>query len=501
MINTVPSSWENPAFENIVSKLKENIFNEKMIDIFEITFAYDIHDGKFFNRTLFKDFAWMSIQNTKEELFIRTNQLLHIKKMYIQQARNDIVTLPKIEGKSEILLWTLDYIEKIIDLTILWLPFEVEKIGHKLSLAPQEVEERIQKMEAIEKNLFGWNIRENPLELVNCYRSLKSKIDKKLPTMTEEQKRICEKLLSSIKQLPAFLDIDWAFKNRQKDPRVINYKKIFEDNKILFEKKITRTDYIKIFKLIFAMYGINKSVKIDKRNSIYDWDDGLYIPDSKEYETLAIQKILWLIQHEIERHMISLKNNEENIGWFRWGYNLFMEEWSAMIMEWTLAGKSLSDYAGTSVSLPNLLAWEILDGNEYKKFLSIFSQKDIDRKKRLYPLHYRGVQHKDTVYTRWPKAVIEYLSQWWDPKDLNIWRLQAKDIAKVKEKRNVTYPKLVSEVIIQKLVNKHINDSEFKNFIAGKYNFLGEDVIKDKMNDFTNDQKKKLVEILQLLRK
>lgn len=501
MINTVSLSSETQEFENIVSKLKENIFNAKMIDIFEITFAYDTHDGNFFNRTLFKDFAWMSTKNTKEELFSTTNQLLHIKKIYIQQARNDILKLSKIEGKSEILLWTLDYIEKIIDLTILGLPFEIEKIGHKLSLAPQEVEERIKKMEAIEKDLFGGNIRENPLELTNSYRSLKNKIDKKLPTMTEDQKRICEKLLASIKQLPAFLDIEWAFKNRQKDTRTINYKKIFEDNKVLFEKKITRTDYVKIFELIFAMYWISKAVKIDKRNSIYDWDEALYIPDGKEYDVLSIQKILWLIQHEIERHMISLKDNEKNIGWFRWGYNLFMEEGSAMLMEWTLAGKSLSDYAWTSVSLPNLLAWELLDGDEYKKFLSIFSQKDIDRKKRLYPQHYRGVAHKDTVYTRWPKAVIEYLAQWWNPKDLYIWRLQAKDISKVKEKKEMTYPKLVSEVIVQKLVNKHIDDSEFKNFIAGKYNFLDEDIIKDKMNDFTSDQKKKLVEILQLIKK
>jgi hypothetical protein len=41
------------------------------------------------------------------------------------------------------------------------------------------------------------------------------------------------------------------------------------------------------------------------------------------------------------------------------------------------------------VSLPNLLAGEILNGDEYKEFLAIFSQRDVDRKKRLYPLHQR----------------------------------------------------------------------------------------------------------------
>ncbi len=545
MLDTPSASSETQEFERIVNRLKETIFNAKTVDIFEITFAYDTINGKSFilnhqknkwnevflddwvipttwehastkevkwlqsskagryNRTLFTDFAWLSIKNTQEELFTQTNQLLHIKKTYIQQARNDLLQLPKIEGKSDILLWTLDYIEKIIDLTILGLPFEIEKIGYTLSLSPQEVEERTKKMEAIEKDLFGGNIRENPVEVANCYRNLKNKIEKKSSTMTEDQKKISNKLLSSIQQLPAFVDVEGIFKNREKDTRSENYKNIFEDNKELFEKKIQRADYIKIFELVFAMYGIKKSIKVDKRSSVYDWDDALYIPDSKEYTTLPVKKILILIQHEIERHMLSLENNEENVGWFRWGYNLFLEEWSAMILQWTFEGKSLSEYWWVSVSLPNLLAWEILPGDEYKDFLSIFSKKDVEmeRKKRLYPQHYRWIQHKDTVYTRWPKAVIEYLTQGGNPKDLYIWRLQTKDIAKVTEKKNIKYPKLVSEVIIYKLLNHSIYDNEFKEFIAGKYNFLAEDMIKDKMNDFTMDQKKKLIEILQIIKK
>jgi len=169
-------------------------------------------------------------------------------------------------------------------------------------------------MEKIEQGLFGGNIREDSLEVTNCYRSLKTKIEKKLPTMTEHQKKICEKLLKSVKQLPAYVDIDGIFKNREKDTRTKNHKKIFEENKVLFEKKINRADYIKIFELVFAMYGIRKPIKVDERNSIYDGDDALYIPKNKNYDILSIQKILVLIQHEIERHMLSLENNEANVG-------------------------------------------------------------------------------------------------------------------------------------------------------------------------------------------
>jgi len=56
MQNTVVSP-ESQKIEGIVNILKETIFNSKMIDIFELTFAYDIKEGKYFNRTLFTDFA------------------------------------------------------------------------------------------------------------------------------------------------------------------------------------------------------------------------------------------------------------------------------------------------------------------------------------------------------------------------------------------------------------------------------------------------------------
>jgi len=56
--------------------------------------------------------------------------------------------------------------------------------------------------------------------------------------------------------------------------------------------------------------------------------------------------------------------------------------------------------------LPNILAGELLNGDEYKEYIytDLYSKKDAEgtilRRKRLYPLHQRGIQHKDTMYTR-----------------------------------------------------------------------------------------------------
>jgi len=57
MLDNISSSPETRGFDTIVNNLKETIFTPKMVDIFELTFAYDTKDGKYFNRTLFTDFA------------------------------------------------------------------------------------------------------------------------------------------------------------------------------------------------------------------------------------------------------------------------------------------------------------------------------------------------------------------------------------------------------------------------------------------------------------
>lgn len=496
--------------KDIVWKLKDYLFTDKMNDIIEMTFAYtDIWNGHYFNRTLFSDFAGLSIKNTQKELYTSTYSQLWIKKQFIQTYRKELLD-NVVSEKTQLLLGTLEYIEKLIDLTVLGLPFEIEKMWYSIDLSSSEIQQRIQQMESIEKDLFGWNIRDNPLEVVNCYRDLKKKIDKKMPQMNPKQIQLCQKVLQSVSSLSTFIDINWIFQNKKKDERTVNYKKIFEDNKTLLEKRIPRGDYIKIFQLVLDMYDIKRPIVVDERGSVYDGDDALHIPKWKDYDTLSLGKLLSLISHEIERHMISLENNDKNVWWFRWWYNLFIEEGSAMILEWALEWKSLHEYEWVSVSLPNILVWELVDWNKLKEFMSIFAKKDVDstwlRRKRLYPIAYRWAQHKDTTYTRWPKEVISYLYSWGDVKDLYMWRLQKKDILDLKSswkisEENTIYPKLVSEVILYKLIHWSISDAEFKDFIVGKYNFLSENTIRDKMNNFTNKQKHKLIEILRILKK
>lgn len=75
-------------------------------------------------------------------------------------------------------------------------------------------------------------------------------------------------------------------------------------------RKIDRESYMEAFRKVFEFYGIDKPVVCDERSSIFDGEDALHIPDSEEYATLPVSRVLALIQHEIETHYLIAKNNE-----------------------------------------------------------------------------------------------------------------------------------------------------------------------------------------------
>lgn len=82
-------------------------------------------------------------------------------------------------------------------------------------------------------------------------------------------------------------------------------------------RKIDRESYMEAFKKVFEFYGIEKPVVCDERSSIFDGEDALHIPDSEEYATLPVSRVLALVQHEIETHYLIAKNNERVLGKFR----------------------------------------------------------------------------------------------------------------------------------------------------------------------------------------
>lgn len=99
--------------------------------------------------------------------------------------------------------------------------------------------------------------------------------------------------------MPLTVDTPESGKNESEEPEIDG-----------LSRKIDRESYMEAFRKVFEFYGIDKPVVCDERSSIFDGEDALHIPDSEEYATLPVSRVLALIQHEIETHYLIAKNNE-----------------------------------------------------------------------------------------------------------------------------------------------------------------------------------------------
>lgn len=516
--------------DRLLSEMNREFFNEELADIVEVTYAYsDIWGGKVVNKTLFWKFLskqyewndaneqkqfWENVGNDMKNIFWEVLVKLTFKRQLISRYKNKISSLQDTDNKRlQILLGALDYLDKILDLTLTGLPFEAEKAWLPHNLNKREIEGRIKRLEEIEKELFWPMVRKTKHEVIWSYQIFTDVFQQEKSKLTPEEQEQFLKFLQTLKN--TFPYLSWT-----EEPMEKSKKKLPETPEVL-KKEITRENYVKVFKIIFEIYDIKKEIKIEERSSIYDGEDYLGIPSSKAYETLQLSRVLGLIQHEIETHYIIEKNNSQTLGKFRWAGNLEREEWVAKVSEWTLKWKTLDDF-WVQWAIPDLLMGEILSWEDYLKFFELLGKMDKEkmtlwltlkdpkwtflRRKRNYPLFYKWVQHKDTSYNRWEHKVINFLQKWWDIKDLYVWKVSFSDVGITKkildeEWLKLQYPLLLWELLQYVITWNELKEAEFWNYIKGKYPFL--DVEKEfshkTIERLTYTMKKKIIQILDLL--
>ncbi len=501
-------------FDRLLEEMNKNLFNKEISDIVEVTYAYaDLWNWVFFNKTLFWKFLWReniswwdNIQSIHDEVKVK----LAFKKQQVWRFKNQLLDLQEQENpRLQILLWTLDYLDKILDLTITWLPFEAEKAWISHNLSKREIENKVKRLEEIEVDLFGWNVRRNDDEVEWSYKAIVRLYESKKDKLTQEEQNRFLRYIQILKERFSLSAQNWKL-----DEEKIKTSEVLTS-------EISREDYTKIFKLVMGIYGIDKPVKIEKRSSIYDGEDYLGIPDSEWYSSLPLWRVLQLIQHEIETHYIIEKNNSQTLWKFRWWDNLPREEWTAKVAEWTLKWRTLDDF-WIWWAIPDLLMWEILSWKDYRDYLELFSKMDKDemsfwvalkdpawlflRRKRNYPLNYPWVQHKDTSYNRWELQVVKFLRDKRDVKDLYVWKVSFKDIWLTKEiidreQIKLTYPLLIWELLQYVLLWNKLIENEFWDYIEKKYPFLNvrQEIANWSIERLTFGAKRQVVEILKLL--
>ena len=505
-------------FETILEEMNKNLFNNELADIFEVTYAYaDLWDWRFLNKTLFWTFLaneydwknkneekefWKNIWENIKSIYGETLVKLTFKSQQVGRYKRELLSLKQENNpKIKILLWSLDYLDKILDLTITWLLFEVEKAWLNHNLNQKEIENKVKKLEEIEKELFGWNIRKNKKEVEWSYKELVTLFESKKDILTLEEKQRFNKYISILRERFSL--------------SIQNGRNTKEDLKISdsLNREIQREDYVKIFQIVIDIYWLDKIVKIEERNSIYDWEY-LGIPNNEAYKTLKLQKILEFIQHEIETHYIIEQNNKQTLWNFRWAWNLQREEWLAITSEWFLKWKTL-DNIWIWKLIPDLLMWEILPWKEYKDFLIILSKLNWTenafwvflRRKRNYPLNYSWVQHKDTSYNRVQNQIVNFIKNDWNIKDLYVWKVSFEDIPLTKEiieKWNIKllYPLLIWELLQYVILWNKLHENDFWNYIEQKYPFLNirEEIANKSIDRLSFPIKRQIIQILQLLK-
>lgn len=518
---------QNSDFDRLLEDLNRDIFNKELSDIIEVTYAYtDLWNGGFLNKTLFWTlFSSEYIQDTSQtkeqnkqaekafwknvweniiEVYNQAKSKLLLKKSFIIKYKELLQPFLKENNpRVQILLWSLEYVSNILDLTITGFPFEAQKAWIPHNFSQEEVIQRIKKLEEIETKLFGWNVRENEYEVRGSFEVLIKLFEKQKTKLTSEEQERFALYLQTLKQtFPYITDSAQNNKNESKNSKTFD----------VLSREISRENYVKVLKLAMEIYWIEKPVIVEERSSIYDGEDYLGIPESDAYKTLKTQRVLELIQHEIETHYIIEQNNAQTLGKFRWGWNLPREEWLAMTVEWFLKWKNLDDIQ-VSWAIPDLLMGEILSWEEYKEFLELHAKlkgtKNASwmflRRKRNYPLDYQWVQHKDTSYNRGQHKIVDFMTSW-DVKDLYVWKVSFEDIAKTKEivngeNINLIYPLLIWELLQYVILWQELKEDEFWNYIETKYLFLNirQEILNKTVERLTFSMKRKVVQILQLL--
>ena len=500
----------NEQLNSIIRKMEQDIFgsdsklpnNKAFKDIIEITYAYEDFSV---NKTLFKKLTNINNVSDYNEWYLIVFETLEEKRNLISKYINQLQIESKTNGKIRIIINYLEYIDKIIELTQIWLPFELEKSGYKHNLTKEQIIYSVEKMEQIETELFGGNVRDNSWEISQSVFILENYLKKNKENLTTKEQKEFENYINQAKKLPKF------------DKTLTKPKEFEEFEWWIMDKEISREDYTNIFKLVFNIYNIQRPIIVDSRSSIYDGEDALYIPNNEAYNTLKIKKILQLISHEIETHYIIQENSKITMWETKWAWNLTREEGTAKVLEWILVNKKLEDF-NITISLAEILLGEILDPKDFDNFLQLYRKAKwfnknvaynkykarLNRRKRLYPMNYKGVQHKDTSYARGQVEVVNFIKSGGDVKSLYYGKVWFQDLDTLKNNltinpKDLKYPILIWEIILQYIDTGWVNHKKLLETIQKKYNFI--DFSKENTKRLTFFQKRKLVEIFRLLEK
>lgn len=501
--------------EKLITLAEEYVFHGDLEKIIEVTYSYrDLWDWNLLNETLFEEYLDLTYPEYDIVYLARRYKYkVSVQIVIIDDILKKIKTLPVLSRseslKRGIFTDALEYVKNILEISVLWTSFEMEKAWYTTWLNQTQTKRIMKQIGEKERLVFWKKVIEVPCEFSFCYNFIVKNHKTKQHLLSENDRKMMWKYLKRIKETSPCELVETP------DIQTKYIKGAF------MKKTMDRKDYRKIFDSVCDLYGLPQKTKITNAGSIYDGDNFLEIPRNDGFKCFHIERLLKLLTHEIESHYINSYNGKKLLWKFRWAKNLPKEEWLAMFMEKIFHWYTYDNINNIVEYFFTIIAWECLDGERFEDFMRIMWKEykckrdyraSVIRAKRNYSIEHIWVQHKDVVYFRGLTKVLDYLKGGWDFRKLFLWKVGFQDIENI-ETIYQAYPnkdELVFPIFISDLVYYYFNgkltedDFEFKTpeyylYLKKKYWFI--DIESFKIIEHINRDWKKIERILKMFEK
>ncbi|MDD2907682.1 MAG: hypothetical protein PHH98_03500 [Candidatus Gracilibacteria bacterium] len=530
MENNINSS--NVRVVELIENISSLVFDEKIWfgneiwKIAEVTYSYaNIYEknelkinGKEINinTTLYVSLGELNLDefissddNGKNRLLKKASKIIkdkiiekksQIRKGLLETKKIDTTNLDIGEkNKLEILIDSLYEKLDLLNYCLNGLVYEDVKAGIKRNISEKREEKIDKKQRNLDKKLFGGEIKDNEEEVGLCYNHLYNIYLENKSKLTNDE---IQRLEGYIKRIKNYLPNGFQYKEPTKlENRISDLEKY----------NLSQRDYILGFNLFIEAFSkmdfnveTNPFVK-----SISDGPNGFQIPTSEKFQKFTLTRFLLLNAHENETHNISEYNSKNIIGNTRGKDSTTKEEGVAKLMENMLkfgnqlfkidldAGKTIFDLEKFEMAdnFVKTLFGEVLQNAELLDFLQLYEKikKDIispkDRFDRLKRSNNKGVQHKDTTYTRGLFQVASEINKYIlsdgetgiEFYDLFIAKVGLGDIKKVKEIKDSkgieTLKPIFSSDIVYFFIRNNLDGKKtdldkFLDYLKNKYPIL-----------------------------
>jgi len=242
--------------ESLIDLSNQYVFHGDLEKIIEVTYTYRPTDeGWHINETIFEEYLGLSYPKySLESLGRKYRYKIWVQLVYIDDILKKLQKI-RVDSRSAslkrgIFIDALEYVKIILEISLLALPFELQKAGEDILLSPTKIKLIITKIEKKERFVFWKQVLESKEEFSHCYNFVTKNHDKKSKKLSSQDRKLMKKILKKIKEsakceLVSTPDIS---KKNLRAP--------------FLKKEIQRKDYRKIFDAVCELYELPQRTKI-----------------------------------------------------------------------------------------------------------------------------------------------------------------------------------------------------------------------------------------------